>query len=131
MKNFTKEFQGIFKEISRNFAEFSREKTVLVASRIGAFKENSKNFKGNFKEFQGWERESGSLDHGSLDHGSVSPGASIKEFQEISRNFKDGSVSPGASIMGASTLWGHIMYFLMFDIYSVTAGVCWGPHVAA
>ena len=81
LKNFTKEFQGIFKEISRNFAEFSREKTVLVASRIGAFKENSRNFKGNFKEFQGWERESGSLDYGSLDHGSVSPGASIKEFQ--------------------------------------------------
>lgn len=95
LKNFTKEFQGIFKEISRNFAEFSREKTVLVASRIGAFKENSRN------------------------------------SREISRNFKDGSVSPGASIMGASTLWGHIMYFLMFDIYSVTAGVCWGPHVAA
>ena len=126
--------QGISRNFQGNFTEFRR--VFKGKNCFGCFKDRSvqgkfKKFKGNFKEFQGWERESGSLDYGSLDHGSVSPGASIKEFQEISRNFKDGSVSPGASIMGASTLWGHIMYFLMFDIYSVTAGVCWGPHVAA
>jgi len=62
LKNFTKEFQGIFKEISRNFAEFSTEKTVLVASRIGAFKENSRNSREISRNFK---------------DGSVSPGASI------------------------------------------------------